>query len=79
MTATWHGTLREYVDLTRVLSRNCACEVQGMGTGTRFAPCPAHQMLAEDQRALNGLLYGRRMAAKFQDEEWCATELKDAA
>jgi hypothetical protein len=68
MTAAWHGTLGEYVDLTRVLSRNCGCEVGLMRIGTRA--CPAHQMLAEDQRALNGLLFVRRMAARFQDEEW---------
>jgi hypothetical protein len=79
MTASWHGTVREYVELTRVLSRNCACEVQGMGMGARFAPCPAHQMLADDQRALNGLLYARRMASTFRDEEWCTAGLRDAA
>jgi len=31
---------------------------------------PAHLMLAQDQRALNGLLFARRMATRLQDEEW---------
>ena len=68
MTAEWHGTLREYVDLRRVLSRNCTCEVGLMRIGTRL--CPAHLMLAQDQRALNGLIFARRMSARLLDEEW---------
>jgi hypothetical protein len=27
-------------------------------------------MLAEDQRALNGLVFGRRIAGRLQHEEW---------
>jgi hypothetical protein len=68
MTASWPGTPQENLDLMRAVTRNCACEFGLMGM--RLTSCPAHQMLAEDQRALNGLLFGRRMAAKLLDEEW---------
>ena len=50
-----------------------------MGVGAGLAGCPAPRILADDQRALNGLLYARRMAWKFRDEEWCTTGLRDAA
>jgi hypothetical protein len=71
MTALWHGTLRENVDLMRAVARNCAC---GFGLmGTRLTSCAAHLMLFEDQRALDGLLFGRRIAARLRDEEWLTT------
>ena len=67
MTASWNGTPGEYLDLTRVLDRNCACQFGLMGV--RLTRCGAHE-LTEDQRALNGLLYGRRLATRLRDEEW---------
>jgi hypothetical protein len=38
--------------------------------GVQFSTCAAHQMLVEDQRALNGLLFGRYLAARLRREEW---------
>lgn len=67
MTAVWNGTTSEYVELIRVVERNCSCEFGLMGV--RLTRCNAHA-LTEDQRALNGLLYGRRLAARLRDEEW---------
>ena len=63
----WHGTPRERRDLLRALSRNCACEFGPLGT--RVSSCSAHRMLVEDQRALNGLLFARRLADKLRREE----------
>ncbi len=67
-TISWHGTVRENLDLMRAVTRNCACDVGLMGV--RLTSCAAHQMLVQDQRALDGLLFGRRIAAKLRDEEW---------
>jgi hypothetical protein len=66
MTA-WNGTQTEYLDLVRALIHNCACE---FANGVLLSACPAHRMLAEDQRALNGLVFGRRIAGRLQHEEW---------
>src|SRR5207302_4209045 len=67
MNAVWNGTLGEYLDFTRVLDRHCGCEFGVLGV--RLTRCGAHD-LTDDQRALNGLLYGRRLAATLRDEEW---------
>ncbi len=69
MTASWNGTPGEYLDLTRVLSRHCACEFGLMGK--RLRRCSAHA-LTDDQRALDGLLFGRRLAGRLREEEWLA-------
>ena len=37
--------------------------------GVRLVTCAPHRMLLEDQRALDGLLFARRFAARFQHEE----------
>jgi hypothetical protein len=68
MTVTWHGRAAEYRDLVSAVGRNCCCEY-GMGARTRGA---AHHMIAEDQRALDGLLFARRMADRLRREEWMA-------
>jgi len=38
--------------------------------GVRLATCAPHRMLTEDQRALNGLLFVRRMAERLSREEF---------
>jgi hypothetical protein len=38
--------------------------------GVRLATCAPHRMLTEDQRALNGLLFARRMAERLSHEEF---------
>ena len=67
MKALWNGTPGEYLDLVRILDRHCSCQFGLMGV--RLTRCCAHH-LTDDQRALNGLLYGRRLAARLRDDEW---------
>ena len=64
----WHGTQQESFDLVNAIARNCTCEFGLMGV--RLTTCAPHRMLTEDQRALNGLLFVRRMVARLRREEW---------
>jgi hypothetical protein len=66
----WHGTRFEELDLLAVVRRHCTCEVDE--DGVRLSVCPPHRMLLEDQRALDGLLFARRLARRLQAEERCA-------
>ena len=68
MQVVWHGTQQESFDLVNAIARNCTCEF-GF-TGVRLATCAPHRMLTEDQRALNGLLFARRMAERLRHEEF---------
>ena len=65
---TWNGTQQESFDLVSAVAHNCACEFGLMGV--RVTTCTAHQMLVEDQRALNGLIFARRIATRLRSEEW---------
>jgi hypothetical protein len=67
-TTTWPGTPQDRLDLLRAVKNNCECRFGLMGT--RLTCCPAHLMLVTDRRALDGMLFARRIAAKLQDEEW---------
>jgi len=67
MQVVWHGTQQESFDLVNAIARNCTCEFGLMGV--RLATCAPHRMLIEDQRALNGLLFARRMAERLRREE----------
>jgi hypothetical protein len=64
----WHGTQQESFDLVNAIARNCTCEFGLMGV--RLATCAPHRMLTEDQRALNGLLFARRMTERLRNEEF---------
>ena len=64
---TWNGTLLEQLELIAAIQRNCACSFDT--AGMRVAACGAHTMLAHDQRALNGLLWTRRLAYLRLHEE----------
>ena len=64
----WHGSQQESFDLINAIARNCTCEFGMMGV--RLSTCPAHLMLMEDQRALDGLLFVRHMAERLRDEEF---------
>jgi hypothetical protein len=64
----WHGTHQESFDLLNALARNCTCEFGFMGV--RLTTCAPHRMLTENQRALDGLLFVRRMAARLRREEF---------
>jgi len=68
MQVVWHGSQQESFDLVNAIARNCTCEFGLMGV--RLATCAPHRMLTEDQRALNGLLFARRMAERLRHEEF---------
>jgi hypothetical protein len=64
----WHGTQAEGVELVEALDRHCSC---------RFSPqrlrvfvCAPHEMLISDQRAIDGLLFSRRIAPSLRTEEF---------
>ena len=63
----WHGSQQESSDLVTALARNCTCQFGVMGV--RLETCGPHRMLIEDQRALDGLLFARRLAARLRREE----------
>ncbi len=64
---TWNGTMIEQLELVAAIERNCECTF-GV-TGKRLGACPAHTMLMRDQRALDGLLWSRRLAKQRLAEE----------
>jgi len=68
---SWYGTQQESLELIAAIGRNCACEFSVMGI--RLSVCPPHEMLNSDQRALNGLLFSRRMARRLLAEEFMMT------
>jgi hypothetical protein len=63
----WNGTDTEQVELLSAIERNCACSYDKLGV--RLIACGAHTMLVRDQRALNGLLWTRRLAKQLLAEE----------
>jgi len=65
---SWHGTQQESFDLINAIGRNCSCDFGLMGA--RLTTCGSHRMLLEDQRALDGLLFVRRLAERLQSEEF---------
>jgi hypothetical protein len=64
---TWNGTPDEALALLQALRTHCACHIE---RGRTLASCPGHAMLARDQRAVDGLLFMRRMAAHLLAEEF---------
>ena len=64
---SWPGTRQEQLAVLRAVTRNCTCEFGPLYK--RISVCSAHRMLAEDQRAVSGLVFGRRMAERLQCEE----------
>ena len=67
VTVVWHGTEQESSELLAAITKNCDCKYGLMGV--RISTCHPHRMLVEDQRALDGLLFARRMRARFELEE----------
>jgi len=63
----WHGTEDETAALLAAIEHNCTC-ARGVA-GERLGCCPPHAMLVEDQRALDGLLFVRRLADRWRQEE----------
>src|ERR1700730_12413803 len=72
----WHGTQTEALELLQALSRNCSCVVTA--EGVRLGTCAPHAMLAADQRAIDGLLFARRIAARLRTEEFDPAETEGA-
>ncbi len=66
-TIVWYGSQQESFDLVNAVARNCECQFGMMGV--RLSTCAPHRMLMEDQRALNGLLFARRIAERLRHEE----------
>ncbi len=66
----WKGTTDEALALLHALREHCDCHVD---QGRTVAPCAGHTMLARDQRAVDGLLFMRRMAARLLAEEFDLT------
>ena len=64
---TWNGTTDEALALLHALREHCTCTVS---EGRTVAPCAGHHMLARDQRAVDGLLFMRRMAVRLLAEEF---------
>jgi hypothetical protein len=60
----WHGTETEMQELIAAVVANCGC------TSAILEKCGAHRMLFEDQRALNGLLWARRLKDQRRYQEW---------
>ncbi|HEY0581129.1 MAG TPA: hypothetical protein VGE94_03045 [Chloroflexota bacterium] len=64
---TWNGTTDEALALLHALKAHCECRVEA---GRTVAPCASHHMLVRDQRAVDGLLFMRRMASRLLVEEF---------
>jgi hypothetical protein len=63
----WNGTTDEAVALLQALRTHCECRLDAERT---LASCASHTMVAHDQRAIDGLLFMRRMAARLVAEEF---------
>jgi hypothetical protein len=68
---TWNGTTDEALALLHALREHCTCTVS---EGRTVAPCAGHQMLVHEQRAVDGLLFMRRMAVRLLAEEFAVAE-----
>jgi hypothetical protein len=60
---SWHGTSTEWNELGEAVTHNCTC-----GERPYVARCAVHQLL-DEQRALDRLLFTRRIAATLVQEE----------
>jgi hypothetical protein len=67
-TTCWHGTATEHLELTQALTRHCACAFHTQSR--QLSTCAGHAMLHSDQRAIDGLLFSRRIAARLRNEEF---------
>jgi hypothetical protein len=63
----WNGTSDEALALLHALRAHCECRVK---EERLLVSCASHNMLARDQRAVDGLLFMRRMAARLLAEEF---------
>jgi len=68
MQPIWRGNQLESELLVRSINNNCECDFGASGALRKV--CGAHRMLTQDQRALNGLLFGRAILERLLHEEW---------
>ena len=73
----WHGSQAEALELLQALSRHCACVVTA--EGVRLSTCGPHSMLTTQQRAIDGLLFARRIAERLRSEEFAVEAGQEAA
>jgi hypothetical protein len=64
---TWNGTTDVALALLQALRANCECRIHA---GRTVTACASHRMLARDQRAVDGLLFMRRIAGRLLAEEF---------
>ena len=64
---TWNGTTDEALALLHALRAHCECRVDA---GRTVAPCAGHAMMAFDQRAIDGLVFMRRIAPRLLAQEF---------
>ena len=65
----WHRNQQEAFDLISAVTHHCTCGYHS-GTGERVFQCEPHRMVDEDQRALDRLLFARRIVLRLQREEF---------
>jgi hypothetical protein len=63
----WHGTRGEFGQLLEAVGKYRTCATNAKGE--RTATCEPHRMVVEDQRAVDGLLFARRIAGRLRREE----------
>ncbi len=66
----WRGTQAEAAELLSALNRFCRCDE--LLDDPMPGICPGHLIL-EDQRALDRLVFARRIATRFVSEEFGVT------
>jgi hypothetical protein len=72
----WHGTADEALALLAAVNQHCACRKERKRV---IAACAPHRMLAREQRAIDGLLFMRRLAERLQAEEFAVAPTTDDA
>jgi hypothetical protein len=66
----WNGTQQESLDLAAAINRHCTCQYNLNEELT--VTCSPHRMMADDQRALDGLVFMRQIAERLRLEEFAA-------
>jgi hypothetical protein len=67
----WHGSAQECLELLHALRQHCQCRRDGPRL---VRPCSGHIMLAEDQRAIDGLVFMHRLAPRLLAEEFASAD-----
>ena len=60
--AKWNGTPEEWHELQIIITRHCACQTPHV--------CASHDMVVRDQRAIDGLVFIRRIVNRLLAEEF---------